>query len=78
MACFLLPMTLCDKIEAFSGPILVEKIMAKRVCTGVNGGKLYVSKDEGSLRFRNFTKFNITLLAKKGWRILTNLSSLLA
>lgn len=52
--------------------------MAKRVCTGVNGGKLYVSKDEGSLRFRNFTKFNITLLAKKGWRILTNLSSLLA
>lgn len=40
--------------------------------------KLYVSKKEGGLGFRNLFYFNKALLVKQGWRILNNEDSLMA
>lgn len=37
-----------------------------------------ISKKEGGLGFRKIECFNQTLLAKQGWRLLTNYSSLVA
>lgn len=35
-------------------------------------------KKEGGLGFRNMGQFNVSLLAKQGWRILNNPNSLIA
>ncbi|KAG8484135.1 hypothetical protein CXB51_022932 [Gossypium anomalum] len=40
--------------------------------------ELSVPKEEGGMGFRDLSKFNIALLAKERWRIMENLSSLIA
>lgn len=36
-----------------------------------------IPKTRGGIGFRDFTKFNLALLAKQGWKLITNPSSLL-
>ena len=38
--------------------------------------KMCLSKDEGGLGFQDLKAFNLTLLAKQGWQLQTNINSL--
>ncbi|KAA3480901.1 reverse transcriptase [Gossypium australe] len=66
MSCFLLPKSLCEKIESKRG---IHWSQWRYLCR---------PKEEGSLRFRNLAQFNIALLSKQGWRLLQYPKSLVA
>ncbi|KAK5795032.1 hypothetical protein PVK06_036286 [Gossypium arboreum] len=55
-----------------------QKGQGKRGIHCCSWNKLCELKVEGGLRYRNLTKFNLALLAKQGWRLIDNPTSLLA
>ncbi|XP_019182124.1 PREDICTED: uncharacterized protein LOC109177267 [Ipomoea nil] len=79
MSIYFLPVTLCERIE---------RIMNKFwwTNTGNSGGgirwmawqRMCSPKSLGGIGFKNLSRFNIALLAKQGWRLLTQPHSLAA
>ncbi|KAA3470829.1 reverse transcriptase [Gossypium australe] len=68
MSCFLFPKSLCDKIER-AGKRGIHWCQWRFLCK---------SKEEGGLGFRNLAQFNISLLAKQGWRFFNCLDTLIS
>lgn len=77
MSCFLLPGNLVTSIEA-----AIREFWwgngKKRKMAWVAWSQLCRSKRQGGLGLRDLRSFNLALLAKQGWRILTNPDSLMA
>ncbi|XP_019157468.1 PREDICTED: uncharacterized protein LOC109154044 [Ipomoea nil] len=77
MSMFLLPLRVCDTIEK-----LFNRFWWGGGGTGTRGihwlrwSKLCETKSRGGLGFKRLHEFNLALLAKQGWRILTNPESL--
>ena len=79
MSCFMVPKSLCQAIErlmnAFWWKSNGSSSKGIRWCAW---DKLSMSKKRGGLGFRNLQGFNMALLGKQCWNLITNLDSLVA
>jgi hypothetical protein len=78
MSSFLLPKSLCDHMESQISKFWWGNNVDKRKIHWVNWKKTCKAKANGGLGFKDFRAFNEALLAKQGWRLITNPNSLIA
>ncbi|KAL4361211.1 hypothetical protein GQ457_04G014700 [Hibiscus cannabinus] len=78
MQCFLLPKAICSKLELAMNRFWWRNNASKNGIHWCSWSKLSMPKPYGGMGFRDLAKFNIALLAKQGWWIVTHPSSLLA
>jgi hypothetical protein len=73
MSIFTLPSSLCDEIEKMLNAFWWGHSRAQnKGIHWLSWDKLYMHKSVGSMGFKNLSAFNLAMLGKQGWRILTN------
>ncbi|XP_042958008.1 uncharacterized protein LOC122293496 [Carya illinoinensis] len=77
MSCFKLPRSLCSNLEEMMARFWWGQKSDERKICWLSWKKMCDSKLSGGLGFKNLQLFNMALLAKQGWRIMTQESSLL-
>ncbi|CAL1383383.1 unnamed protein product [Linum trigynum] len=78
MSCFLLPVTLCRKLDKHMARFWWGYSVDKEKAHWVSWRNLCRSKFDGGLGFRRFEDFNQALLAKVAWRVWQEPHTLLA
>lgn len=78
MSCFQLLKGLCEELERTERNFWWGQRDQEAKMAWVSWGKMCKSKSEGGMGFRNLQAFNLVMLAKQTWRILTIPNSLIA
>ncbi|WJX93691.1 hypothetical protein P8452_75185 [Trifolium repens] len=79
MSIFTLPSSLCDEIEKMLNSFWWGHSGAQnRGIHWLSWDKLSMHKNDGGMGFKNLATFNLALLGKQGWRILTTPNTLIA
>ncbi|GMI74475.1 hypothetical protein HRI_001116800 [Hibiscus trionum] len=77
MQCFLFPITLCRALESIYCRFWWRNGGTRKGIHWASWNSLCSPKENGGMGFRDLAKFNIAILAKQGWQLLTNPDSLL-
>lgn len=77
MSCLLIPSGTCQKLNSLVSNFWWGQRNSERRIHWVSWDRVCQPKNRGGLRFRDFNSFNIALLDKQSWRILTQGESLL-
>ncbi|CAN6573468.1 unnamed protein product [Malus baccata var. baccata] len=78
MSCFKLPIGICRDMEKAVRSYWWRGYSQKRGCHWASWDRLMKQKSAGGLGFKDFQCFNLAFLAKIGWRLIQNPTSLLA
>ncbi|KAK6159609.1 hypothetical protein DH2020_006923 [Rehmannia glutinosa] len=78
MSCFKLPDIILDEIQQMAARFWWGSSSDKKKLHWLSWDKLSCNKSNGGLGFRNLRAFNLAMLSKQAWRILTSPSSLLS
>ena len=76
MSCFKLPNTLCDELTGMVRQFWWGQVKDEKKLAWMSWEKMCLPKEKGGMGFRDLKLFNLALLAKQGWRLQTNTSSL--
>ncbi|KAF5459849.1 hypothetical protein F2P56_019763 [Juglans regia] len=76
MGIFLLPQSITKRLDQLLGKFWWGSNEGQSKVQWVKWSYLSRGKDQGGLGFRNFSSFNLALLAKQGWNMLNNPNSL--
>ena len=78
MNCYLLPKYYCDTLNRLIASFWWDDIEGMKRTYWLSWEKLCISKFEGGMGLQNLYVFNLSLLAKQGWRIIMNSASLVS
>ncbi|XP_024199817.1 uncharacterized protein LOC112203016 [Rosa chinensis] len=78
MNCYLLPKGLCDDIHQLCASFFWGDTDDRKRIHWRSWERLCLTKQEGGMGFKNIYAYNLAMLAKQGWRLITNPDSLIA
>jgi hypothetical protein len=78
MSCFNLSKGTCSKLISIMAKFWWSGCLDKKSMHWLAWDKIAIPKSQGGMGFRDMAAFNIALLGKQGWRLMSSPDSLLA